>query len=347
VSTRLRIVGARELPLLSQLPLRPVINALPTPFTLQVLSKLPRISLFRGVTASSDLGQYNIVNCGAGSSGSVACSIVDPVPKGSTPLAAVQNPPNGETTIVNYAEPIAWYGILAFVMAILSVLFTIVFICGRYCCACCPRSQGRWCCICIQCGAHEPTRRTCLCGVVEKDTKPLLASTSNAADAGKTVAGPASARRPSGVADVDGAVGLNDGPVGVGKGFSSAMLAASPASTSSFVTVGSPSSVTSESALSPASREQFEKEFVYPKLERWLTLGLLLVFLAFMFSFTVIGAVLGVEVSSTKGLSNNTGQTSRRQLLHHMCWFLSRFAGHPERRRECRPSTHERVHASY
>ncbi len=62
-----------------------------------------------------------------------------------------------------YAMGPGLYLVLAFVALILSILFLIVFIIGRYCCCCC--SKKNWCCVTLQCGAHEPTTKMCGCGV--------------------------------------------------------------------------------------------------------------------------------------------------------------------------------------
>lgn len=151
---------------------------------LQILPKLPRLDR-TGKSISSDLGSYSLLKCrtttpSGGGSPTVSCSFNDPFDKSMHPDALGSSGAPG--TVLQYAEGPALYGILAFVMAALSVLFTTCFICGRYFLCCCPRTSC--CCITLQCGGHEPTRRLCCCGVIpKKDVPPPSEAIASAATA--------------------------------------------------------------------------------------------------------------------------------------------------------------------
>lgn len=160
-----------------------------------------------GKSISSDIGSYSVLKCktttpSGGGSPSVSCVVNDPFDKSVYPNALGSAGAPG--TVLQYAEGPAMYGIIAFVMAALSVLFTTCFICGRYVLCCCPRTSC--CCVALQCGGHEPTRRMCCCGVVAKADVPppseAIAAAATAAGS-PTVAKKAQAARGAASAHLD------------------------------------------------------------------------------------------------------------------------------------------------
>lgn len=122
---------------------------------LQVLPTLPRMDR-AGKSIPSDMGTYSFLDCSIADS-SLSCTFNNPF-EGS----GWKTSDGAPGSALQYAEGPGLYAAVAIAMALLSILFTIVFVIGRYCCLCCKRTS----CVAVtfQCGGYEPTRRMCGCG---------------------------------------------------------------------------------------------------------------------------------------------------------------------------------------
>lgn len=87
---------------------------------------------------SSNMGDYDFMDCSASTSTSLSCTANTDPPKG-IPMGA-----ESETEPANYFAGIFVYLVIGIVMAILSVLCGCFTLCGKYCCNCC-------------CGGRNPT----------------------------------------------------------------------------------------------------------------------------------------------------------------------------------------------
>ena len=141
-------------------PHGPTTTTVTAPTHAQVLHKLPHVNQ-QAKPVSADLGSYDIVSCSTGGGSSLSCEM-----DGSYDMDAISNAP--ANSVIQYGQSVVIYSGVAIVLAVLCILFSCLFVIGRYCCACCGRTN---CCAkTIQCGGYEPTARQCGCGVVTDTT---------------------------------------------------------------------------------------------------------------------------------------------------------------------------------